>query len=525
MSGVSRRMTRREFLKSSAAMAALGAAAVACQVGGGPTPSPTGRAVRQKTVRFAMSGAPTPADTADPAFATSQHDGRLATAVYEQLARYDESLKATPWLAESWEPNDRGDVWTFRLREGVTFHDGSPLTAGDVVYTFQRLIDPKNETPATGLLTFLDPDGIEAVDDLTVRFTLPDPMADLPLALITRQSYIVKEGATSEELKSAANGTGPFRLEEFTPGETPTVFVRNERYWQAGLPKVDRFELISIPEPASRVAALQAGQVDIIEDPPGTDIGRLEAGPDTAVVVQEKGNMEVIAMQIDQPPFDDERVRLAMKYALDRDQMIQVVAQGRAGPVNDIPIPSILEFALQDPPRERDVERAKSLLAEAGYADGLEVTLAVSDVQARFMEYATAYKAMAADAGIDVKLDVRPADTYWDEVWLKVPMFVSAWIARPTDAMLALLFPSDAAWNETHWRRPDWDRRFALARRTLDYERRAALYEELQREIVDEGGYLVAYMVQTLGAISRRVTGWKPSGTFFEDFASIDLAV
>lgn len=234
--------------------------------------------------------------------------------------------------------------------------------------------------------------------------------------------------------------------------------------------------------------------------------------------------MEVIAMQIDQPPFDDERVRLAMKYALDRDQMIQVVAQGRAGPVNDIPIPSILEFALQDPPRERDVERARSLLAEAGYADGLEVTLAVSDVQARFMEYATAYKAMAADAGIDVKLDVRPADTYWDEVWLQVPMFVSAWIARPTDAMLALLFPSDAAWNETHWKRPDWDRRFALARRSLDYDRRAALYEELQREIVDEGGYLVAYMVQTLGAIRRNVTGWKPSGTFFEDFASIDLA-
>lgn len=233
--------------------------------------------------------------------------------------------------------------------------------------------------------------------------------------------------------------------------------------------------------------------------------------------------MEVIAMQIDVPPFDDNRVRLAMKYALDRGQMAQLVAQGRAVLVNDIPISSILEFALQGPPRERDLDKAKRLLAEAGYSDGLDVTLRVSDVQARFIEYATAYKAMAAEAGINVELDVRPADTYWDEVWLKEPMFVSAWIARPTDAMLALLFPSNAAWNETHWRRPDWDARFAEARRTLDYDSRASLYQQLQQEIVDEGGYLVAYMINTIGATRRNVTGWKPSGTFFENFATIDL--
>jgi peptide/nickel transport system substrate-binding protein len=130
---------------------------------------------------------------------------------------------------------------------------------------------------------------------------------------------------------------------------------------------------------------------------------------------------------------------------------------------------------------------------------------------------------MADEAGINVKLDVRPADTYWDEVWLQEPMFLSAWIARPTDAMLALLFPSNADWNETHWRDPDWDQRFAEARRTLDYETREALYQQLQQEIVDDGGYLVAYMVNTIGATRRNVTGWKPSGTFFENFATIDV--
>lgn len=516
-------MNRRDFLRV-AGVTTLGVASVGCTVGGQETPgTPTGAPAGPKTVRFAMSGEATTADIADPALATSQLDGRLVTAVYEQLARYDESLKAVPWLAESWEPNETGDVWTFSLQPDVVFHDGSALTPEDVVYSFQRILDPKTESPGAALLPFLDPEGIEAMDGSSVRFTLPEPMADLPLALITRQSFIVKEGATSKELRTEANGTGAFRLDQFTPGESPTVFVRHEDYWDPALPKVDTFELISIPEPAARIAALQRGQVDIIEDPPGTDVERLETGEDTSVVIQEKGNMEVIAMQTDKPPFDDPRVRLAMKYALNREQMAQLVAQDRALLVNDIPIAPILEYALAGPPREQDIEMAKSLLAEAGYADGLDVTLSVSEVQARFVEYATAYKAMAEEAGINVKLDVRPADTYWDEVWLQEPMFLSAWIARPTDAMLALLFPSNADWNETHWRDPDWDQRFAEARRTLDYETREALYQQLQQEIVDDGGYLVAYMVNTIGATRRNVTGWKPSGTFFENFATIDV--
>lgn len=229
-------------------------------------------------------------------------------------------------------------------------------------------------------------------------------------------------------------------------------------------------------------------------------------------------------MQIDVPPFDDLRVRQALKYAMNRQDMLQLVAQNQGTLVNDIPISSILEYALPDSARERDVAEAKALLQAAGHGDGLDVTLAVSEVQARFVEIATVYKEMAAEAGINVELDIKPADTYWDEVWLKAPMFVSAWIARPVDSMLALLFVGDAEWNETHWQRPEWDQRFAQARSTIDYDERESLYQELQTEIVEEGGYLVPYMVNTIGAMRASVTGWKPSGTPFENFATIDIS-
>jgi peptide/nickel transport system substrate-binding protein len=503
-------LDRRQLL-TAAAGAVVAAAATRV-----PTAVAADRVRRKsKVARYAMSGAVTNGDTADPAFSSTQHDGRLMVAVYEQLTGYDQGLRATPWLAESWDHNGNGTVWTFKLRKGVRFHDGSALTAKDVVYSFQRLIDPKTKSPAASLLSFLDPAGIKAVNEHTVRFRLKRPIADLPGALITKSSYIVKRGSTAADLARETNGTGAFRLESFTPGATQTTFVRNKRYWQPGLPKSDIVQLISIPEPASRVAALKRGQVDVIEDPAGSDVAGLRTG-NTRVVFQPKGNMEVIAMQIDQEPFDDLRVRQALKYAFDRKKMIQLVAQGNAGVVNDIPIASFLQYAVPGPARANDIAKAKSLLQQAGHGSGLTVKLSVSDVQARFVDFATAYQAMASQAGINVQLDVRPADTYWDNVWLKTPMFVSAWIARPADAMLNLLFPSDAEWNETHWKRPQWDAQFAVGQRTLDTKKRAVIYRSLQRQIIDQGGYLVPYMVKTVGATRSNVRGYAPSGNFFE---------
>jgi peptide/nickel transport system substrate-binding protein len=515
--------SRRDFLRIAGAGAAVAGTATVtgCSVHDTSGSTKSGSSKPNRTIRYAMSGAVTTADTADPALSNTQHDGRLMTAVYEQLSRYDESLRATPWLAESWSSNAKGDVWEFKLRNGVAFHNGDRFTAKDVEYTFRRLLDPKTASPVAAELSSLEPDGVRAINDGTVEFRLKAPDAELPLSLISKQTYIVPNGANSADLRRQAVGTGPFRLKEFTPGDPTTVFVRNSGYWQTGLPGADTFQLTSIAEEGSRLAALKRGQVDIIENPPASSLASLRGG-DTVIVSQAKGDMELIAVQMDRAPFDDVRVRQALKYALDRRVMLQLVAQQQAMVLNDIPIADRLQYALQDPARAHDVAKARALLAEAGHAGGLTVKLSVSNVQARFMDFATAYKDMAAQAGIDLQLDVTPADSYWDKVWLKTPMFVSAWIARPTSAMLRLLFLSKSSNNETHWFRPDWDARFRKAQGTLDEAGRAQLYRELQREVVDEGGYLVPYMHATLAATRKDIQGWKPSGTFFERFELIE---
>lgn len=535
MTSLERRIGRRDFLKAVSATATAGAVAACVPAVSAPSPTSAGSPSTSatpapsapaaiKTVRFAMTGKVTSADTADPHFNNTTHDGRLNSAVHEQLAQFDETLQAVPQLAESWEPNADATEWTFKLRSGVTFHDGDAFTAKDVVYSYRRILDPALESPGAGNLSALDPDGIEAVDDLTVRFKLKAGNVDFPLSTVFRQAYIIRDGSSGDDLKAAANGTGPFVLDTFTPGETPTVFVKNPDYWQAGLPKVDVIELSAIPEGPARVAALQRDQVDIIEEPPATDYDALKNGADTTIITQVKGNMELIAMAIDTPPFDNPKLRQAMKYLIDRQKMLDLLVGGYGTLVNDIPISSTLQYAVQAAPRAHDVAKAKQLLSEAGYPNGLTVKLSVSDVQARFVDFATVYQQLAAEAGITVELNVAPADTYWDVVWLKDPMYVSAYIARPTDGMLALLYLSNADWNETHWRNPEWDALLAKARATLDVNERTGLYQQAQQQLIDEAGHLVPYMTNTIDATRKSITGWSPAGTPFHDFRNIDIA-
>ncbi len=359
MSAIDRQIRRRDFLKA-ASYGATALALTACvpatspsaappsgspATGGTPAPSTPAAA---KTVRFAMTGKVTSADTADPHFNTTTHDGRLNSACYEQLAQFDESLQAVPQLAESWESNAAATEWTFKMRSGVTFHDGDALTARDVVYSYKRILDPAVASPGAGNLAAVDPDGITAVDDMTVRFRLTSANVDFPLSTVFRQAYIIRDGSSGDDLKTTANGTGPFMLDTFTPGETPTVFLKNPAYWAAGLPKVDTIELTAIPEGPSRVAALKRGQVDIIEEPPSTDYDSLGSGAETTIVTQVKGNMELIAMTIDTPPFDNPKLRQAMKYvALDlrHDRRIRPVLErlvvGRGRFLDDVDLVSL----------------------------------------------------------------------------------------------------------------------------------------------------------------------------------------
>jgi len=517
------KIDRREFLMLVGA-ASGSVALAACAPGATTVPAPVEAPAVQalKTVRYALSQTPTSADTLDPAFRVSGTDSVYQRAAYEQLVERDESLSPFPLLAESWEANETATEWTFKLREGVTFSNGKPFVAADVVYTYQRLIDPDVGSTGAGNLSNVDPDGIEAIDDHTVRIKLIEPDVDFPGTTVFSQSPIVPEGMTNADLATQSFGTGPFKIDSFTPGETTQVFVKNENYWQPGKPGFDVLEMISVPDAEARLAGLRSGQLDIIFGFPSSAVADLESDPEFNIVANPLGGMPGACCQIDVPPFDDNNVRLAMKYATDRQAMIDLVSQGFGTPMNDVMIPQGVAGGLQGV-REHDVEKAKELLSMSGYDNGIDLpALKLSSVNDLFIPWTTAWQQQLAEAGIRFELDVNPADTYWDEVWLNEPFYMTSWGTRAIGTAVSLFYASEANWNETHWFREDYDELLAQSRATADVDERNAIYAQMQQMLIDEGGHFVPYVRSTLHAVRSNISGWFPF--LFEVFRDIKVS-
>ncbi len=514
--GGAERMTRRGLLKIGTGSVVLGGLA---------RYAPSVLAAPARTLRVASGESDGPSGTMDPAFSASDPDAARISAVYERLVVLDDGFAPRPELATSWESNSTADVWTFKLRRGVEFQDGRKFTAGDAVYTYRRLLDPKTGSAAKALLEGVGPDGITALDDYTVRFMLSTPNVEFPLTIANRFTYIVPQGSTSEDLRARGIGTGPFRVEKFVPGEEPSIFRRNERYWQRGLPLVDTLELRAIPEEAARVAALQRGQVDVVMDIPLTSVTALVRDRRVKVIRARSPFILTMACWTDTPPFDDDRVRLAMKYCVDRRKMLQVVLNGYGDVANDDPVAPWVQYALGESPRQQDTTKAKMLLAEAGHKDGLSVQLWTSSATTGMVEMATAFKEMAAPAGINVEIKEAPSTDYWDKVWLKQPFVCSSWSGRPADEALAVGHLSSSKWNETHWHRPDWDRLILDARKTVNFEARKALYQKAQRVLIDEGGDLIPVFVNATSATRADVRGWAPHAQkFYKNFTRVGFA-
>ncbi len=512
------KLTRREFLHGAAGAAfAGGAVALGGRAGLSFNPNRLTRsASTTKALNYAMSSDIETSDIADPTLSNSEHDGRLMALCYEQLTQYSDSLSAVPWLAESWSSNATGTEWTFQLRKGVKFQGGTTFTANDVVYTFQRILDPTVASAAAALIgVSLDPDGVSAVNDYTVRFKLKSADGDWPLSIITKQSYIVPVGATSADMRTNAVGTGAFLLKEFIPGSNPTVFAKNPNYWQPGLPKSDIVNLISVVNDESRLAGLQRGQLNIIEDPLFTSLKSLPS-EGLKVVAAHKGTMELICLHVKTPPFDDVRVLTAMKYALDRPQMLELLLLGNGITIDDIPTYPSEQYGPTQAPRAHNVAMAKQLLSEAGYPKGITLDCHTSNAEARLVNFCTAYKGMAAEAGIDVNVIIDPPTTYYSNVWNKVSMFADSWIARPVPGMLSLLFLPGSSNNETQWDNPQWTETFVKATGSVNPVERQTLFRQCQTQIINEGGNLVPYMGFATTATSGNVIGWRPSGDILE---------
>jgi peptide/nickel transport system substrate-binding protein len=451
----------------------------------------------------------------DPADMHSGDDAYHTFAVYNRLVDVDDNFNVLPELATEWSVSPDGLTWTFKLREGVKFHSGKDFSSADVVYSFKRLLDEATGSGARAVLAFLDPDGIKAPDATTVTFTTKTPVVELPVLITNKFTNIVPDGAKKEDLQLHGDGTGPFMQEQFTPNAPVRILRKNPNYWDAGKPKADCLRITVAQEAVAAVAAMKSGQVDLMLNVDPSVIGTLK--DDASVKLLETGasNSMTVSMWIDTKPFDDPKVREALKLVVDRQAMIDTVLLGFGEPGADNPVPLTNPASYLKEAPKQDIEKAKALLAEAGYADGLKFDLYTAEGVPGMVRMAQVYAEMAKPAGIDINVVVTPAESFWDDVWLKKPIVTSAWSMRPPGEGLAVAYTQTAKWKETHWERPDYDALLLKANTTVDGAERTKLYQDAGKMLATEGGLILPMFVHQVLALRAACDGYTPRAQNF----------
>ncbi|MGQ0485400.1 MAG: ABC transporter substrate-binding protein [Hyphomicrobiales bacterium] len=451
----------------------------------------------------------------DPADMHSGDDAYHIFAVYNRLLDIDDNFQTIPELATEWSVSADGLTWTFKLREGVKFHSGKDFTSADVVYTFKRFFDPALGSGAKAVLEFLDPEGIKAVDKYTVSIATKKPVVELPVLITNKFTNIVPEGAKHEDLRLKADGTGPFMQEQFKPNDPVRILRKNPNYWDAGKPKADCIRVAVAQEPVAAVAAIKSGQVDLVLNVDPTGIPTLKDDPNVELLETGASNSMTVSMWVDTAPFDNVKVRQALKAVVDRQAMIDTVLLGFGEPGADNPVPLKSPASFTKDAPKQDIEMAKKLLAEAGHPDGLKVDLYTAEGVPGMVRMAQVFAEMAKPAGFDINVVVTPAESFWDDVWLKKPIVTSAWSMRPPGEGLAVAYTQSAKWKETHWERPDYDELLLKANTTVDQAERIELHQQVGKLLADEGGVIIPMFVHQVLALRKGCTGYTPRAQNF----------
>ena len=432
----------------------------------------------------------------------------LIKPMYNRLVRADLVTGApSAVLATSWSLSDDAKTWTFELRKGVKFHDGSDFDAADVVYTMERAMDPERDAPVRSFLTAIE--SVEATGSHTVRFNLSEPDADLPIILTEWKLMMIPEGS-GDTIGKSGIGTGPFKLAKLEV-EGTSELVANEDHWE-GRPGLDRIEIYTIPDSEARIQALLSGQIDYISSITAQQAPLFANNPKFKIQTFATGDWKGIMFMTDRAPFDDPRVRKAVRIAVDRQVMGDLVAgPGGFTVACDHPIWAGDPYQA-DIDCPRDIAGAKRLLAEAGHPDGIEFDIFTSDMDVHWVPMAEVYQNQLADAGIKVNIVMAPADGYWNDVWTVETVFQTYWFQRAAPQILNLAWRTGSSWNETAWNDPDFDAKLDAAQREVDFEKRKALYGEIQRNLYEEGGAFIPFFFNVTRVFAENVDGFQPIG-------------
>jgi peptide/nickel transport system substrate-binding protein len=496
------KISRREFMGRTAALGITTALAtsLAAQATKAATPKKGG------TLRLGIGHGST-TDTLDPATYENLYIQCLGGAVHNKLTEVGNTGDLVPELAESWEPSPDAKVWTFKLRKGVEFHNGKTLEAADVVASINH---HRGEDSKSAAKPIVDPIAdIKADGKDTVVFTMKTGNADFPF-IISDYHLSIMPSKDGKADATSGIGTSGYTIESFEPG-VRTKLKRFPNYWKEGRAHFDAAEMLAemlvIVDVTARTNALTTGEIDAM-DRVDLKTAHLLARNKNVKLVETSGTAHyTFAMRTDTAPFDNNDVRLALKYALDRDALLKSVLRGHGVVGNDHPISLSNRYHAGDlPQRKYDVDKAKFHLKKAGLSN-LKVDLSAADAAfAGAVDAAVLYKEHAAKAGIEINVVREPNDGYWSNVWLKKPWCAVYWGGRPTeDWMFSTAYAAGAPWNDTYWEHERFNKLLIEARAELNEAKRRAMYVEMQTIVSNEGGVVVPMFNNYVMGLSKKV--------------------
>ncbi|MBA3039072.1 MAG: ABC transporter substrate-binding protein [Alphaproteobacteria bacterium] len=492
-------MNRREFMGRAMAAGLTLTAASTLYAASASAQEPK----RGGNLRLGLEGGAA-TDSKDPAKFLSQFMFCVGRCWGDMLVESDPLTgAAVPALAESWEPSADAATWTFTIRKGVQFHDGKTLTVDDVIATLKRHTDEKSESGALGVMKSIKE--IKKDGDKLV-LALTEGNADLPLLLSDYHLVIQPNGGNDDPLASI--GTGPYKLVTFEPGVRATL-EKNPNDWRSDRGYVDTIEILGMNDATARIAALASGQVHYINRVDPKTVDMLKRAPNVEILSTSGRGHYVFIMHCNTAPFDNNDLRLALKYAMNREAMVQTVLGGYGKVGNDFPINSTYAlFPEGIEQRAYDPDKAAFHYKKSGHSG--PVLLRTSEVAfPGAVDAAVLYQGSAQKAGIDIEVKREPGDGYWSNVWNVQPFSTSYWGGRPTqDQMYSTAYLSTADWNDTRFLRPDFDKILLEARSELDEAKRKEMYRDMAMMVRDEGGLILPMFNDFVNAAQKSVKGY-----------------
>ncbi len=439
-----------------------------------------------------------PDDQLDPILFTSTIDYTRGRATYNSLVQHANDLSPQPELAESFEPNSDATEWTFKIRKGVTWHDGKPLTADDVVYTMKRHQGEDSKSVIKAVLASVGE--WKKTGPMEVKAIMNTANADLPVLLGLFQTKIVQNGSTG-----AGIGTGPFVLESFEPG-VKSVHVRNKNYWRDG-PQLDACEITAITDPVARVNALISGDMQLVTQIDSKAFRQVESANGVRLSsIPAALQMGICCLKNTEPGSNDDFVK-GLQYIQDRERIVKRILKGKGTVGNDTPVSAAhgKDHCHELPQRPYDPDKAKFHFKKSGYSSA---ELFVAPVMSGIEDACLLAQANCAKIGFDLQLKKVPTDGYWGAVWMKEPLNVVSWNMRPTaNSQMTIQFAPGAAWNDTYWNNARMGELLAASLAETDPVKRHAMYCEMQELIHNGSGMVIPAFSNINDGIADNIMG------------------